>query len=75
MSDDFMTTPDPRTSTPGLSDEDLLRSAVRVARPTRGRGKQPRWVGVMDTFTLGSTYSYALCRRFGYDPDEMVNPR
>lgn len=65
--------PDPRSLTPGLSDEDLLRDAVRVARPNRSHGRAaPRWVAVMDTFVLGSGYAHALCRRFGFDPDEMV---
>lgn len=64
---------DPRTETPGMSERDLLENAVRLALPRgRGRGKHPRWVAVMDTFALGSGYSHALCRRFGFDPDEKV---
>jgi len=54
-----------------LSDDDLLRRAVRGARAQRPE-RHPRWVAVMDLFALGSTYSHALCRRFGFDPDEQV---
>jgi hypothetical protein len=54
-----------------IADEELLRRAVGTAR-ARGRGKQPRWVGVMDAFLLGSTCARQLCWRFDLDPDEMV---
>ncbi len=56
-----------------ISDDELLRRAVTTAR-AKGRGYQPRWVGVMDRFLLGSTYAMQLCRRFGLDPDEKVRP-
>lgn len=55
-----------------ISDAELLSRAVQNARPRKGRGYQPRWVGVSDAFVLGSTYSHQLCRRFGLDPDEKV---
>lgn len=55
-----------------IPDEELLRRAVQQARATRSRGYQPRWVAVMDTFLLGSTYAWQLCQRFGFDPDEKV---
>lgn len=62
-----------QSATPGISDEELLRRAVRSARQKKyGHVKHPRWVGVMDSFSLGSTYARNLCRRFGFDPDEMV---
>lgn len=57
-----------------VSDEDLLRRVVRNAR-SHGhlRGiKHPRWVAVMSAFAVGSTYANIICRRFGFDPDEMV---
>lgn len=53
------------------TDEELLRRAVRGARPRRP-GKHPRWVAVMDTFALGSTRAHMLCVRFGLDAEEMV---
>jgi hypothetical protein len=57
------TTADPRTSTPGVDDATLLERAVRSARGRYRKGqKHPRWVGVMDTFALGSGYAHALCR-------------
>ncbi len=56
-----------------ISDEELLRRAVRGARP-RFKGS-PRWAAVMDTFALGSTYAQQLCRRFSVDPDETVPAR
>ena len=55
-----------------IPDSDLLARAVRNARANRSTGYQPRWVGVSDTFALGSTYSMELCRRYGLDPDEKV---
>lgn len=55
-----------------IPDAELLERAVRTARPRSGRGYQPRWVGVMDSFALGSTWARQLCRRFGLDPDEKV---
>ncbi len=57
-----------------IADVELLGRAVRGCR-ARLTGKSPRWVGVSDTFGLGSTYSRQLCRRFGVDPDEMVGRR
>lgn len=68
------TTADPRTSTPGVDDATPLERAVRSARGRCRKGqKHPRWVGVMDTFALGSGYAHALCRRYGLDPDEQVS--
>lgn len=57
-----------------IPDAKLLERAVRGARDHRSRKgvKHPRWVAVMDSFTLGSTYAQELCRRFGLDPDEQV---
>lgn len=57
-----------------IPDEELLRRAVMMARNPKAfvQGKQPRCIGVMHAFMLGSTYSAQLCRRFGLDPDEMV---
>lgn len=57
-----------------IPDDDLLRRAVANcrARDARKGQKHQRWVAVMSTFALGSTYAKQLCRRFGLDPDEMV---
>jgi hypothetical protein len=51
-----------------IPDVQLLERAVRncIARTTH---EKRRWVAVMDTFALGSTYAAQLCRRFGVDPD------
>lgn len=52
---------------------EFLGRAVKGARAHRKhRGKSPRWVAVMDTFALGSTYAHLLCRRFELNPDELV---
>jgi hypothetical protein len=58
--------------TPDVSDDQLLRRAVRNARSHNSRGYTSRWIAVMSTFGLGSTYARALCQRFGFDPDEKV---
>jgi hypothetical protein len=57
-----------------IPDEQLLRRAVSNCRDdTMPSGVyHPRWTGVMRTFALGSAYAHQLCRRFGFDPDEMV---
>jgi hypothetical protein len=57
-----------------IPDEKLLERAVRGARSSlcRKGEKHRRWVAVMETFGLGSTYSHQLCRRFGLDPDDEV---
>ena len=66
---------DEHSSTPGKTDNQWVHDAVRCARGRgRGRSKQPRWIAVMDTFACGSGYAHALCRRFGFDPDEKVGP-
>lgn len=64
-----------RIETPTKSDAAWVEDAVRNAKPRhRGRRKHPRWVAVMDTFGCGSGYANALCRRFGFNPDEEVRP-
>lgn len=55
-----------------LTQENLVKRAVMNARP-RIAGESPRWVAVMDTFALGSTYAHELCRIHGLDPDETVS--
>lgn len=56
-----------------FSEHELLRTAVRMVTGTSRRGTQ-RWVAMKDAFCCGSGVAHALCRRFGFDPDEMVNP-
>ena len=58
-----------------LSLESLLERGVRGARdPDSRKGtKHPRWVAVMETFCLGSTYSKELCQKFGLNPYEEVS--
>lgn len=58
--------------TPGISDEELLRRAVKWARDPTARGQHCRYVGVKHAFALGMTYARGLCIRFGLDPDEKV---
>ena len=55
-----------------ITDEQLVKRAVRNAR-ARDTGDSPRWVAVMDTFGLGSTYAHELCTAHGLNPDEKVN--
>lgn len=61
-------------SVDSISDSILLERAVKSARSRSYRKgvKHPRWVAVMDAFSLGSTYSAQLCRRYGLNPDEEV---
>lgn len=53
-----------------LTDEELIRRAVQY--PPTGRGEHCRWSLVGAVFSLGSTSSIALCRRFGCDPDDRL---
>lgn len=53
-----------------ISDDELLRRAVKGVHGSYAG--QPRWSAIMDRFALGSTYAAQLCRRFGFDPDEVV---
>lgn len=55
-----------------ISAEALVKRAVMNAKP-RTCGDSPRWVAVMDTFALGSTYATQLCRAHGLDPDAVVS--
>jgi len=52
--------------------EGLAERAIRNAKPSLS-GDSPRWVAVMDTFAIGSTYSIELCRAYELDPDEKVH--
>ncbi|KAB0489797.1 hypothetical protein EIY72_03715 [Pseudomonas vancouverensis] len=56
-----------------FSEHELIRTAVRMVTGTSRRGTQ-RWVVMKDAFCCGSGVAHALCRRFGFDPDEMVKP-
>lgn len=53
-----------------ISDDALLARAVKNARSSHHW--HPRWTAVADIFSLGSTYSAELCRRYGVDPDAQV---
>jgi hypothetical protein len=56
-----------------FTEHELLARAVRAARGT-SRGAVQRWVATKNAFGCGSGVANALCRRFGFDPDEMVKP-
>lgn len=49
----------------------LLWGALNNARP-HSCGTSQRWVAIRDTFGIGSTSAYELCRLNGLDPDETV---
>jgi hypothetical protein len=54
---------------------DLIEGVVRnVEGPSKYRNKygSPRWALVRDAFGVGSGVATALCREFGYDPDEYL---
>lgn len=59
---------------PGISDEELLRRVMMNMRKRRGEKSPYRWVAVMHTFGLGSTYAAMLCESFGLDPEEKLKP-
>lgn len=55
--------------------KELVGGVVRnVQGPSKYRHKHgtPRWVLVRDAFAVGSGVANALCREFGFDPDENL---
>lgn len=53
--------------------DDLVRAAIRSLRKRkryRARPPHPLWSRVGCLFGHGSGYSYAICRKYGFDPDE-----
>ncbi|MEE3938386.1 hypothetical protein V2I68_22785 [Pseudomonas viridiflava] len=54
-----------------FTEDDLLRRAVRAVGGSR-RNTLPRWALVRDAFGCGSGVGTALCRRFGFDPEEIL---
>ncbi|QHF05790.1 hypothetical protein N015_13060 [Pseudomonas asturiensis] len=54
-----------------FTEDELLRRAVRAVRGKR-RNTYPRWALVRDAFGCGSGVGTALCRRFGFDPEEIM---
>ncbi|MEW5700281.1 hypothetical protein [Pseudomonas synxantha] len=58
-----------------IDERDLIRSAIRSLKgPSKYRYKhgQYRWALVRDAFGVGSGVASALCREFGFDPEEMI---
>ena len=53
------------------TNEELLKRAVKYAKP-RSATRVPKWAAVIDVFHTGSGVAQELCRRFGVDPDVMV---
>jgi hypothetical protein len=54
---------------------DIIEQAVRNMKgPSKYRNKwgTVRWALVRDAFGVGSGVATALCRRFGFDPDEVL---
>ena len=60
------------------SPEDTLRRVIRncaVPGNRKHTKTEPRWSVVSQVTAHGSTYSAALCRWAGLDPDELVRKR
>lgn len=58
-----------------IEEEDLIERVVRnVKGPSKYRSKYgtARWVLVRDAFGVGSGVANALCRKYGFDPDENL---
>ena len=55
----------------GLSDDELLRRAVRALAAPR-TGPAPRWAVVMDTLGLTSAGAVQLCKRLNLNPIERM---
>lgn len=48
----------------------VFSNARRICK--REYQRSPNWVLAMQLFGLGSTYSFAICRRFGIDPESRT---
>lgn len=58
-----------------IKERELIERVVRnVKGPSKYRSKYgtARWVLVRDAFGSGSGVANALCREFGFDPDENL---
>lgn len=58
-----------------IEERDLIRQVIRnLEGPSKYRSKYgaPRWALVRDAFAVGSGVANALCREFGFDPDENL---
>lgn len=59
------------------SHEDLVKAAIRSLRVHRAPGRSrkrspdPLWSRVGELFCHGSGYSIAICRKYGFNPDEI----
>ncbi len=53
----------------------IRNCAVPIAPPNNRALGEPRWSIVSRVTAHGSTYSAALCRWAGLDPDELVRKR
>ena len=70
----------PEWPLPTATAEDTLRNVIRncavpIAPPNNRALGVPRWSIVSEVTVHGSTYSAALCRWAGLDPDELVRER
>lgn len=54
-----------------IKETDLIWGAMHNLHGSR-RNTLPRWALVRDAFGTGSGVATALCRRFGFDPDEVL---
>jgi hypothetical protein len=71
-------TESPEWPLPTSTAEDTLRRVIRnCAAPAKHKHTktEPRWSIVSKVTAHGSTYSAALCRWAGLDPDELVRAR
>ena len=58
-----------------IEERDLIRRVIRNLKgPSKYRNKYgtARWILVRDAFAVGSGVANALCREFGFDPDENL---
>jgi hypothetical protein len=54
-----------------FQERDLIKR-VMMNLTRRSKAQPQRWIAVRDAFGVGSTVAHALCREFGYDPDEEL---
>lgn len=56
-----------------IPDNVLLGRVIgHIAKRGRRREKAELWVIIQEHFALGATYSAQLCRRYGFEPSQLV---
>lgn len=54
------------------SERELIQRAIKKAKPFAR--KNPRWIMIKRLFGTGKHVSRAICTKYGFDPDQEMQP-